>query len=97
MDPDELPLECFLMLRREEAWTRGQTCGQAEMAPQVQTQSLPEESVLQARLSTVGARPSLCSRGPGRPMWQSLPLNGQGGWACVSFGDASLGQQQASR
>lgn len=48
MDTGELPLECFLMLRKEEAWTGGQTCGQTEMAPQVQSPSLPEESVLQA-------------------------------------------------
>lgn len=47
MDTGELPLECFLMLRKEEAWTGGQTCGQTEMAPQVQSPSLPEESVLQ--------------------------------------------------
>lgn len=36
MDTGELPLECFLMLRKEEAWTIGQTAGQAEMAPQAE-------------------------------------------------------------
>lgn len=50
------------LLRKEEAWTGGQTCAQAEMAPQVQAPSLPEESVLRQGSAPWGPAPSALTR-----------------------------------
>lgn len=74
-DTGELPLERFLMLRKEEAWAVGQTAGQAEMAPQAKLRASPGVGPA-GRAQHGGPRPSLCSRGPGRPVWRSLPLHG---------------------